>query len=439
MKTLLRLLAGTLLLITLTACVTSGKPGTPLPPQDKKVGDKWPPEVKQAIDSLFTTFVRESPMPSEAEITRALQLKLSETNTPGYFIEIQKRVQSWPLGEAKGNEKHPPVLLVEEPSGYGQFVFVELPVDTQRYCINPYDFAVYSGLPFQSHAPRTSPLYMKKHSDHDNRYGPGPKYQYVFGMFERQDIHDYYNPGPIGIQLSNDNRCIVLFNVQADFEDPQMSIGEGKPGTPLPPMDKKIGEKWPAEVRTYIDTALTLFGDGASKRSLSEQDIEQAFHGRLVAGQTWIDGTKNWDLHDSPWPRNDPPYAHYEYPYFSISPVGSDGRQKISMIVNPGKVCINPYDFAVYTGHRFVRTGKLEWDDKKKKWAPPPPVTGSSYLYEWGMFNHTLGREYSGNTYKSNKNEQINSSVMKKRCVELYTVEAYFQAPDQAKQTVVEP
>ena len=68
-----------LLLLTLTACAShTGPPGSPLPPQNKAVGDKWPPEVREFVDVFTTRFARGQPIPTNEQIEQWLHVRTVE-------------------------------------------------------------------------------------------------------------------------------------------------------------------------------------------------------------------------------------------------------------------------------------------------------------------------------------------------------------------------
>ena len=96
MKTLIRLLSYALLCSVLAACATQGKPGTPLPPPNKEVGKKWPPEVREFVDVMLTMFVDGKPTPSDEEVERALKATFVPAWHPDSNKENNKEPQDPP-------------------------------------------------------------------------------------------------------------------------------------------------------------------------------------------------------------------------------------------------------------------------------------------------------------------------------------------------------
>ena len=145
MRIIIRSLGYILLCSVLAGCATQGKPGTLLPAPNKEIGKKWPPEVQEFIDAMLTVFVDGRPTPSEAELEQALKVKLvGSGHSLLTGVTVEKRIQSWPL-----NSKGWSLYRQSAPDPDGrQYVTVDLEVDTQRYCINPYDFAIYTGYRF---------------------------------------------------------------------------------------------------------------------------------------------------------------------------------------------------------------------------------------------------------------------------------------------------
>ena len=218
--TTLRSLLTAILLTTLTACATPGEPGTPLPPQNKAVGDKWAPEARQFIDAMLA-FVNSKSAPSIAEIETMFGVKAAaygtkESNKVSY-IEDSYELQGWPLARPSW----PAYLTKLLPKNGKQGYLVDFNIDTQRYCIDPYDFAIYTGrkfavrLNYTPHNPSSLP---------DEYY----RHAYQWGMFDRSP-DGQYDSGHVNFTLSDDRRCIGTFEFSASFHPSKMPAINGVP------------------------------------------------------------------------------------------------------------------------------------------------------------------------------------------------------------------
>ena len=208
-----------ILLTTLTACATPGKPGTPLPPQNKAVGDKWAPEARQFIDTMLA-FVNSKSAPSIVEIETMFGVKAvadgDELDNRPYGLESSYELQGWSLAKPSW----PAYLSKFLPDNGKQFYHTRFRIDTQRYCIDPYDFAIYTGREFavilnDSHG--RSPL-------PDEYYRPS----YQWGMFDRSP-DGQYGSGHVTFILSDDRRCIDTFEFSAPFHSSEMPATNGVP------------------------------------------------------------------------------------------------------------------------------------------------------------------------------------------------------------------
>ena len=223
MKTLIRLLSCVLLCSVLAACATQGKPGTPLPLPNKEIGEKWPPEVREFVDAMLTVFVDGKPTPSEQEVERALKIKLGEHGLiPKSSVVVNAKIAYWPLGTNNGQDWSDYIKMVPREDGR-QSVRLSLSVDTARYCINPYDFAIYTGHHFMPAFATYGPHEIPPEPPHDSQ-GKPYGHDYVWGMFDRSPSYRYNSNGQEGnedIIVSKDARCITWFRIGAFFKTPE--------------------------------------------------------------------------------------------------------------------------------------------------------------------------------------------------------------------------
>lgn len=206
-----------LCLLFLTACATQpGKPGTPLPPQNKAVGEKWAPEVRQFIDALLTEFQDGKPAPTVGQIEKAFGVKaVAKENTVSLKAsghESMYELQNWVLRDTSISGWAAYYSTYPAKRGMQNQV-VTFNIDSQHYCINPYDFNIYSGLYFAVDpvAPFHESLPLP-----DAYYKPS----YTWGVFERSPSGQYMGIGGVGVwlQLTENQRCIKSFKVSAAFK-----------------------------------------------------------------------------------------------------------------------------------------------------------------------------------------------------------------------------
>lgn len=215
MNRLIHLLSALLLCSVLAACATQGKPGTPLPPQNKAVGEKWAPEVRQFIDALLTEFQDGKPAPTVEQIEKVFGVKVIAKAPDAYKIPgiDEYELQGWALRNPSVSSWSANYLLLPAKSGT-QSQSVRFVIDTQRYCIDPYDFAIYAGASAGA-APDGSPEHNPYLRD-DGSYAP----VYAWGMFNRSPygMYIFFDERSVGnFRLTDDRRCIWIIEKQARF------------------------------------------------------------------------------------------------------------------------------------------------------------------------------------------------------------------------------
>lgn len=164
--------------------VPPGKDGEPLPAQDKSIAQHWPVEFREFIERVEKFF--STPWPryfTEQEIAEALQMKLvpaPERVSPESGVAEEYWITGVPFVRlhVKGVISATETYVVMKPDiypGTGKFqtVMMHFPIETRKFCINPYDFSIYSGakasVPLPIHPP---PNYVSR------------GFRYEWGMFE---------------------------------------------------------------------------------------------------------------------------------------------------------------------------------------------------------------------------------------------------------------
>ena len=208
-----------LLLLTLTACASrTSPPGSPLPPQNKAVGDKWPPEVREFVDVFTTRFADGQPMPTEEQIQQWLHVRTAEIpeglrSSGG--VET-RYIRDWPLDSANNRGSSSYWKSTIDPDRR-QYMRISMSIDTSRYCINPYDLAIYTGFRFEPKLKIPSSIHdpgtPRPRDPWGNVYGP----DYVWGMFSRAPDRFYDGNYFLSIRLTEDLRCVSWIEAHSFF------------------------------------------------------------------------------------------------------------------------------------------------------------------------------------------------------------------------------
>lgn len=189
-----------------------------------------------------------------------------------------------------------------------------------------------------------------------------------------------------------------------------------KPGDALPPKDRSVGDKWAPEIRQFIDQMLLTF-DRSRPGPLTDAEIEKAFGAVLTARpDLWRgEGVEEiFQLTGAPY--FTPSEAHVAYATYTkgtgwdTKRGGWRGRRygAFEASINIGKYCVDPYDFAIYTGSRFRPEPELHESTKPAGYHRP--------RYEWGMFEIARLR-----TYRSDIGVRV---VLRERCVASFRMSA---------------
>ena len=214
----LKSLQSILLLLTLAACTSrTGPAGSPLPPPNKAVGDKWPPEVREFVDVFTTRFADGQPMPTNEQIEQWLHVRTVEDPVEQKRYYIARRIHDWPLGFADDLGRSSYWKGFPKPDGR-QSMEIGLGVDTSRYCINPYDLAIYTGFRFEPELRYLSSphdtLPPRASDPRGNVYTP----DYVWGMFTRAPDRTYLGNNFLRLYLTKDLRCVDRFSIYAFYQ-----------------------------------------------------------------------------------------------------------------------------------------------------------------------------------------------------------------------------
>lgn len=152
-----------------------GPDGSPLPPRTADAARNWPSEFKTFLDAGLQTLKREGKLPAPEEIAKSLGVQLQENpaNQTMSGVLREFRVLDVPFGPADPKDARHALTLVGRANAPNRSWYLHILVDPKRYCINPYEIAIYLGEPFAS-------TDLNPHSIPDG----GPP-SYTWGMFKR--------------------------------------------------------------------------------------------------------------------------------------------------------------------------------------------------------------------------------------------------------------
>jgi hypothetical protein len=176
----------------------------------------------------------------------------------------------------------------------------------------------------------------------------------------------------------------------------------GPDETPLPPQNKAVGEKWPSELRHFIDGLLQLFG-GYQRATLTNEEIEKTLGVKLTKKEyfPWTGVDAAYDISGSVflWEKRYSGAAEYR-----IGKVKEDGMRFLTLEfpMEAKKYCVSPYDFAIYTGNKY-------WPEMPVHGFVPPDRPWPP-AYEWGMFKRSSGGRFNA-VGKENPNFVKNESI----------------------------
>jgi hypothetical protein len=164
-------------------------------------------------------------------------------------------------------------------------------------------------------------------------------------------------------------------------------------GTPLPPRDPRIAERWPPEIKQLVDNMLTLNLKSPSERPPTVKEVEKKM-GITLTEQPQTEGdaifrTRRFAISGTRY--MDPSLQQFGLgEHYTIRRGRSPGdvTQDLSLITSPKQTgfCLDPYELAVYTGSTFVN-GDAPAHVSIREWAP---------AYVWGMFRWSDSGLYVG-------------------------------------------
>lgn len=185
-----------------TAAFEPGPLGSPLPPQNKAVGEEWPVEVKRFIDHLVQLFGKHQRATlTTHEIESALGVRLTRKSLNQSKVDAIYEISGsdllWPERRARDAEYR---VGTKKKDGRRFHVF-EFPIDVVRFCVNPYHFAIYTGTEYTPEMP----VHGFRPPDRDWPMA------YEWGMFNRNSDGRFMPGKGVRIALITNDSCIFKF------------------------------------------------------------------------------------------------------------------------------------------------------------------------------------------------------------------------------------
>jgi hypothetical protein len=162
----------------------------PLPARDERIADRWPPEVKRRVDNLLALFANRSEAPPLAEIMSQLDVELREIQTtPDEALRTDRLygVHTSDPGSAqptRWRDRYTPHYVIYARDAKGsQLHSLSMPISSQKYCLNPYELAIYTGESFLDETPLTP---------HANPGMARQGWEYAWDMFKRSSNNTFW-------------------------------------------------------------------------------------------------------------------------------------------------------------------------------------------------------------------------------------------------------
>lgn len=158
------------------------KDGEKLPNKTTEAARYWPQPFKDFLDAGVQIFQNGKPAPEISEIESLLKIQIQAKNEiPGQQLLVKNfRVDGWPFGATDLSLSHGQFSIISRQSDPFTEYALSLPIDNEKYCINPYDVAIYLGTEFAEGD-------LRLHASSSDTHPPS----YSWGMFKRgsQGIH----------------------------------------------------------------------------------------------------------------------------------------------------------------------------------------------------------------------------------------------------------
>lgn len=164
-------------------------------------------------------------------------------------------------------------------------------------------------------------------------------------------------------------------------------------GTPLPPRDTGIADRWPPEIKRLVDNMLTLFPKTPDERPPTVKEVEQkmgiTLTERPLRPDEALSYSKKFVVGATRYmnPPTDVPES-----FGARYTILRESQTKIlKLVVSPIRsgFCLDPYELAVYTGETFTNSDTSPHANLRS-WPP---------AYVWGMFRWSNSGRYGARTF----------------------------------------
>lgn len=180
-------------------------------------------------------------------------------------------------------------------------------------------------------------------------------------------------------------------DVQLAEEEPVPALVPGPEGTPLPPRNPRIAQRWPPEIREVVDKMLSLFQESPDHRGPSIQEVERKMGFTLKQQQsdTPRDKHQHFEISGSRFIDPTSKFRAVSGDYYRVS--DDEGLKyqvhALQLLLAPRITGdrLDAYEMAVYTGAAF-NNAYFSLHRATKQW---------DRAYVWGMFEWSETGDYS--------------------------------------------
>jgi hypothetical protein len=223
-------------------------------------------------------------------------------------------------------------------------------------------------------------------------------------------------------------------------KEPPPALVPQAEGTPLPPRDPRIAERWPPEIKQLVDNMLTLYRKTSDEKPMSVKEVAQKMGITLTEKPLTTDEARTWHkrflISGTPYmdPEDLDQYGALGQSYSILRSADSQGRttQHLQLVTSRKQTgfCLDPYELAVYTGSTFVNTDTS-------------PHAGIRYwppAYVWGMFGWSNTGRYGGQGYSihvDRNRDPVTREIMSTGCVHTISVVGGYQEEKEQSMTTI--
>lgn len=162
-----------------------GPDGSPLPPKNADAAKYWPPEFKRFLDSALALIARGGKEPGIEEVEKTLNVRLTSQTQADLPYGILRKfdISNIPFGPPEPMKWGHELVVLGNKSKPITSWQMRIFLDQKRFCVNPYDLAIYFGETFSGHDTRL-------HIQNLDGWPPS----YAWGLFKRGSQGEHISP-----------------------------------------------------------------------------------------------------------------------------------------------------------------------------------------------------------------------------------------------------